>query len=53
VGTAGISILGSFAKLRKVTISFVIMSVRMEQLGSHFFLNESLFSLYFTGGHGW
>jgi len=27
-------ILGAFAKLRKATISFV-MSVRMEQLGSH------------------
>jgi hypothetical protein len=36
LGTAGISILGAFAKLRKATFSFVIcLSVRMEQLGSH------------------
>jgi hypothetical protein len=28
------SVLGAFAKLRRATISFV-MSVRMEQLGSH------------------
>jgi hypothetical protein len=44
-------ILGAFAKLRKATVSFV-MSVRMEQLGSHWtdFYEVSYLSFFQNDG---